>query len=82
LGYRDQRALDRLPGEIESLEAEIAALEVRLADPGLYGSDPVAFETATRELAAARGALSAAEERWLDLEARREALALAEENRG
>ena len=81
LGYRDQRALDRLPGEIAALEGAIAALEARLADPGLYARDPAAFETATRELAAARGALSAAEERWLDLEARREALAMAGEDR-
>ena len=81
LGYRDQRALDRLPGEIAALEGAIAVLEARLADPGLYGRDPAAFETATRELAAARGALSAAEERWLDLEARREALAMAREDR-
>ena len=81
LGYQDQRALDRLPGEIETLEGEIAALESRLADPGLYGRDPAAFETATRELASARDALAAAEERWLELEARREAFALTEDNR-
>ena len=80
LGYRDQRALDRLPGEIEALEGAVAALEARLADAGLYRRDPAAFETTSRELTAARGALSAAEERWLDLEARREAFTLAEEN--
>ena len=81
LGYQDQRALDRLPGEIAALESEIAAQEARLADPGLYRRDPAAFEIATGALAAARGGLSAAEERWLELEARREAFALAEENR-
>ncbi len=82
LGYQDQRALDRLPGEIAALEGAIAALEARLADPGLYRRDPAAFETATRGLVAKRGALSAAEERWLELEARREALALARETQG
>jgi ATP-binding cassette subfamily F protein uup len=81
LGYQDQRALDRLPGEIEALEGAIAALETRLADPGLYGHDPAAFETATRELAATRDHLTAAEERWLELEARREALAVVAEER-
>jgi ATP-binding cassette subfamily F protein uup len=81
LGYQDQRALDRLPGEIEALEGTVAALEARLADPGLYGRDPAAFETATRELAAKRGELASAEERWLELETRREAFALTEENR-
>jgi ATP-binding cassette subfamily F protein uup len=81
LGYQDQRALDRLPSEIETLEDEIAALEVRLADPGFYGSDPAAFDTATRDLSVTRDKLNAAEERWLELETRREAFALAEENR-
>ncbi|MHA1151985.1 MAG: ABC-F family ATP-binding cassette domain-containing protein, partial [Alphaproteobacteria bacterium] len=75
LGYQDQRALDRLPDEIEALEAGIATLEARLADPGFYSRDPAAFETATLELAAKRHALAAAEERWLELEARREAMA-------
>ncbi len=80
LGYQDQRALDRLPSEIAALEGGIAALEAKLADPGLYGRDPAAFEAATRELAAKRGELAGAEERWLELEARREAFAMAEEN--
>jgi len=77
LGYRDQRALDRLPDEIAALEDEIVDLEARLADPGLYGRDPAAFEAATRELAGKRDALAAAEERWLELEAQREAFAAA-----
>ncbi len=79
LGYQDQRALDRLPREIAALEGEIAALGVRLADTGFYSRDPAAFEVATRELSAKRDALSAAEERWLELEAQREAFALTEE---
>jgi ATP-binding cassette subfamily F protein uup len=79
LGYQDQRALDRLPGEIEALEGAIAALEARLADTGFYGRDPAAFETATRELAAQRDQLAGAEERWLELEARREAMTMAAE---
>ncbi len=74
LGYRDQRALDRLPGEIEALGREVAALEAKLADPGFYGRDPAGFETATRGLAARRDELAAAEERWLELEARHETL--------
>ena len=80
LGYQDQRALDRLPGAIAALEGDIAGLETRLADPELYGRDPAAFEAATHDLAAKRGELASAEERWLELEARREAFALAEEN--
>ncbi len=75
LGYREQRELDRLPGEIERLGAEIAALDTTLADPGLYGRDPAAFEAAAADLETRRGALAAAEIRWLELEERREALA-------
>ncbi len=81
LGYQDQRALDRLPSEIAALEGGIAALEANLADPGLYGRDPAAFEAATAALAAKRDELAGAEDRWLELEARREGFALAEENR-
>src|SRR6478609_6277587 len=36
LTYKDQRDLDRLPGEIERLEAEVAADEAALGDPDLY----------------------------------------------
>ena len=33
LSFKDQRDLDRLPGEIERIEAEIAAAEAELHDP-------------------------------------------------
>src|SRR5438309_9239466 len=36
LSYKDQRDYDRLPGEIERLEAEIAADEDKLSDADLY----------------------------------------------
>ena len=44
-------------------------------DPGLYASDRKAFDRATANAARARALLAAAEEEWLDLEAKREALA-------
>ena len=59
------------------MEAEIAALEAQLADPGLYGRDPAGFETTAARLQAARAEREAAEGRWLELEERREALAAA-----
>src|SRR4051812_34805286 len=40
LTYKDQRDYDRLPGEIERLEAEVAADETALHDPDLYARDP------------------------------------------
>jgi len=79
LGYREQRELDRLPGEMERLTGEIKALEERLADPGLYGRDPAAFETAAARRETLTAELAAAETRWLELEEQRESLTAAEQ---
>mgnify|MGYP001554569504 CR=1 FL=1 len=74
LTYKDQRRLEELVALIAGAPAAIAALEARLADPGLYGRDPAAFQRLTGELDAVRARLAAAEEEWLSLEERREAL--------
>ena len=68
-----QRELDRLPDRIAEIEREIAALEARLADPGLYGRDPGAFTRAGEQLATLRDTVAMHEERWLELAALREA---------
>ena len=75
LSYKDQRRLEELDAAMPRLSAEMAALEVRLADPGLYARDPKAFDAAMTRLGAARAELEAAELEWLELEERREALA-------
>ncbi|MDE0148697.1 MAG: ATP-binding cassette domain-containing protein [Rhodospirillaceae bacterium] len=77
LSYKDRRALDLLPDEIATLEAEIAALERELSDRGLYGADPDRFAHAAVRLKVARAELSTAEERWLALETRREEIEAA-----
>ncbi|MGH7024654.1 MAG: ABC-F family ATP-binding cassette domain-containing protein [Caulobacteraceae bacterium] len=74
LSYRDQRQLAELEAELPRLAELIAALERRLADQTLYARDRAAFDTATRDLATTRHALVEAENAWLELEARREAL--------
>ena len=74
LTYKDQRRLAELEDLIAGAPGEIAALEARLADPGLYGRDPAGFQQLSRDLDAARARLAAAEEEWLALEERREAL--------
>ena len=75
LSYKDQRDLDRLPGEIEHLEAEIAAVEDVLADPDLYTRDPKRFAELTDRAAKLRNDKHAAEERWLEVAEMAEAMA-------
>lgn len=74
LSYKEQRRLTELETLIADLPGKMATLETALADPGLYGRDPSAFDRFGRALAAAKDQLAAAEEEWLELEARREAL--------
>ena len=75
LSYNDQRDLDRLPAEIERLEAEIAATENALNDADLYTRDPKRFADFTDLAAKLRGEKDAAEERWLEVAEMAEALA-------
>jgi ATP-binding cassette subfamily F protein uup len=67
LSYKDQRDLDRLPGQIEHLEAEIAAVEDVLADADLYTRDPKRFSELTDRAARLRADKHIAEERWLEV---------------
>ncbi|MEO0912941.1 MAG: ABC transporter ATP-binding protein, partial [Pseudomonadota bacterium] len=73
LSFTQSHRLEQLPGVIERLEAEIAKLEAFLADPELFTSAPAKFEKASAALVERQGALSAAEEEWMELEALREA---------
>ena len=67
LSYKDQRDLDRLPGEIERLEASIAADEAALHDPDLFTRDPARFADLTERIARHRADIEAMELRWLDV---------------
>ena len=75
LSYKDQRDLDRLPGEVDRLETEIADIEQRLADPDLYARDRKSFDELTATADAKRAEKEAAEERWLEVVELSEALA-------
>ena len=75
LSYKDQRRLEELDGLMPRLHAEIAALEKRLEDAGLYARDPKAFQATMTALDKTRATLAAAEEEWLALEEKKEALA-------
>ncbi len=75
LSYRDQRRLAELDVVMPCLHAEITAHEKTLEDPGFYARDPKGFAKIMTALDTARRTLAVSEEEWLDLEAKREALA-------
>jgi ABC transport system ATP-binding/permease protein len=75
LSFKDQHRLKELDALIAALPADIAAHEARLADVNFYSRDPSGFDATMKALDAARAKLDAAEEEWLELEAKREALA-------
>lgn len=74
LSYKLQYELDQLPNRMQSLEAEINALEDVLSDNDLYARDPVTFQNSSRRLGQAREELELAETRWLELEEMKAAL--------
>ena len=75
LTYKDQRKLEELDKAMPRLSDEIVTLESRLEDSGLYARDRKTFDAVMHRLTAARAELARAEEDWLELEERREALA-------
>jgi ATP-binding cassette subfamily F protein uup len=75
LSYKDQRDLDRLPGEIERVQAEVAADEALVFDPDLYARDPQRFAEITARIARNRAEVEAMEIRWLEVAELAETLA-------
>ena len=68
LSYKDQRELDSLPAEIEQLEADIAALQEKIAAPDFYTRDAALVQEKLQELSAAETLLEQRVERWGELE--------------
>jgi ATP-binding cassette subfamily F protein uup len=68
LSYKDQRELDSLPAEVETLSMQIDQMEAELSDPALYAKSPDRFAALSKELEAARDTLDEKEMRWLELE--------------
>ena len=75
LSYKDARRLEELEGLLAALPDQIGVHDQALSDPDLYARDPRAFDRHMTAAAAAREKLAAAEEEWLELEAKKEALA-------
>ncbi len=69
LSYRERKELEALPGRIEGLEAEQAALYAALSDPMFYQKPGAEIAAAKDRLEAVGLELEAAYERWEALEA-------------
>jgi ATP-binding cassette subfamily F protein uup len=72
LSFNEKHALETLPKTIEKLQAWIAKQQKLLDDPNLYMKDRKTFDDASAAIAKAQHELSAAEDRWLELEVLRE----------
>jgi ABC transport system ATP-binding/permease protein len=75
MSFKDKHALETLPKTIAALQAEAAALQVKLEDPQFYARDRAAFEKTTAKLGGLQEKIAAAEEQWLLLETFREEIA-------
>ncbi len=71
LSYKDQRALEELPGTIEKLEQEIEQLHATLSEPDFYSRDIKEQSAIQEQLATTEATLEEAFERWEELEAKR-----------
>ncbi len=70
--FKDKHALETLPKEIATLEAQARALQTKLDDPDLFARDRAAFEKTSQALGDTQSKLADAESRWLELEILRE----------
>ena len=68
LSYKQHRALDVLPQEIEALEQQISAIEKELSDSSLYGKNPERFDELTQMLAQSQNLKANKENEWLEVE--------------
>jgi len=72
LTFKDKHALETLPQQMEKLQVDIDKHQVTLTEPNLFTADPAKFEKAVQDLDKAQADLAVAEERWIELEMRRE----------
>ena len=75
LSYKDQRDYDLLPKRIKEIDAEVATAESELSDANLYARNPKRFAELTTTIDTLRAEKDTAEERWLEVAEKVEALA-------
>ncbi len=68
LSYKDQRELDAMPGTIQRLETEQAALAASIGDPELFRRSPADAAAAVQRLQSVEQELESAFSRWEELE--------------
>jgi len=68
LSFKDQRELELLPGRIESLESQIAALTAEMNTPAFYQRGSGDVQAANKKLADVQAELEVAYARWSELE--------------
>jgi ABC transport system ATP-binding/permease protein len=71
LGFKEQRELDKLPAQIESLEKEITAFHETMAQPDFYKQAGDLIAEQQRLLKTVEARLTASLQRWEELEAQR-----------
>ena len=76
LTYKDQYALETLPKVIEEYLVEIKVQNDILSQPNLFKSNPDLFKLTSKKLKQIDSDLKNAEQKWLDLEIKREILEL------
>ncbi len=74
LSFTDRHLLESLPRKMDELSIAIDGFNRKLAEPGLFERDRETFERTAEELRSATAALAEAEEKWLELELKREEL--------
>ncbi len=67
LSYKESRELESLPGLIETLESEQAALGEAMADPSFYRKSPDEIATANKRLETLAAEIAKAYSRWEEL---------------
>jgi ATP-binding cassette subfamily F protein uup len=68
LSFKEQRELAALPGEIEALETELAALHQRMSGAGYHKHGPAAIKADGERVAEIDSLLPVRYERWEALE--------------
>lgn len=74
LSYNEQRELDKLPTDIETLEGEILKLQTAAASPDFYAGTEDAVQSALQKLKDAEALLEQHIDRWGELESKRDSM--------